>query len=147
MESPTARSPVRILIVEDNPADVFLIEQALKEHQISYLLQVIDDGELALSFVQRSAQERGEPCPDLVLMDLNMPKHDGTDVLRGIRQNPEYSAVPVVVLTSSESPRDEQEAMRLGATRFIKKPSNLDDFLRIGETLRGLVGNNGTGHE
>ncbi len=122
---------VRILLAEDNPADVYLIEEALREHGVTFQLAVAQDGEQAIAMVSESALNF-----DIVLLDLNMPKRDGSEVLEILRG----TSTPVIVLTSSDSPVDRTEAMRLGATRYIRKPTGLDDFLAIGATIKEIVG-------
>ena len=122
---------VRILLAEDNPADVYLIEEALREHGVTFQLAVAQDGEQAIAMVSESALNF-----DVVLLDLNMPKRDGSEVLVKLRG----TSTPVIVLTSSDSPADKSEAMRLGAARYIRKPTGLDDFLAIGATIKEIVG-------
>ena len=126
---------VRILLAEDNPADVYLIEEALREHQVPYEITLAKDGEAAIAMIAA-----GEVEPNLILLDLNMPKRGGGEVLTRLRQDPRCATVPVVVLTSSDSPTDREEAMRLGATSYIRKPTGLDEFLGIGAELRRLAG-------
>jgi CheY-like chemotaxis protein len=130
---------LRIFLVEDNPADVYLIEQALREHGVAFNLEVAADGKQALAFLQGGAHVSEASRPALILLDLNLPMHDGTEVLRAVRQAPLLSSVPVVVLTSSDSPRDRQLAMQSGATCYFKKPSSLQEFMAIGATLKELL--------
>lgn len=130
----------RIFLVEDNPADVYLIEQALREHGAAFNLEVAADGKQALSFLRGGANVSETSRPDLILLDLNLPQHDGTEILRAIRQNRLLSSVPVVVVTSSDSPKDRLLAMQAGATRYLKKPSSLQEFMAIGAILKELLG-------
>jgi two-component system, chemotaxis family, response regulator Rcp1 len=125
---------VQILLAEDNPADVYLIEEALREHQVTYHITVAEDGEAAMSMVTS-----GQIEPDIVLLDLNMPKRSGGEVLDRIRREVKRD-IPVIILTSSDSPSDREEALRLGATCYIRKPTGLDEFLEIGATIRRLAG-------
>src|SRR5688572_3027310 len=97
---------MRFLVVEDNPSDVYLLREALSLQGTQVDLTVVSDGEQALKFVQRKGEFQDAATPDLVVLDLNLPKSDGGDVLRCIREDTSYSGVPVVVLTSSDSPRD-----------------------------------------
>jgi chemotaxis family two-component system response regulator Rcp1 len=129
--------PLKILIIEDNPADVHLIREALLERQINFTLQVIDDGESAFQFFGETA---GQRVADIVLLDLNLPKISGDAILSRIRQNPALQDVPTVVLTSSDSPKDRNQAERLGATAYVRKPSNLDEFFAIGGLVQQLTG-------
>jgi CheY-like chemotaxis protein len=126
-------STIRILLAEDNPADVYLIEEALREHNVSFEITVAPDGEAAMEMVSNQ-----ELNPDIVLLDLNMPKRSGGEVLDTLRRIAGKD-LPVIVLTSSDSPTDRQEALRLGATCYIRKPTGLDEFLQIGATIKDLV--------
>jgi two-component system, chemotaxis family, response regulator Rcp1 len=126
--------PIEILLAEDNPADVYLIEEALREHQVDFRITVAEDGEAAMSLMSQ-----GSVHPDIVLLDLNMPKRGGGEVLERIRQG-SARELPVIILTSSDSPTDREEALRLGATCYIRKPTGLDEFLEIGATIKRLVG-------
>jgi two-component system, chemotaxis family, response regulator Rcp1 len=131
----------KILVAEDNPADVYLLREALNRESIGRNVEliVVSDGEQALEYIQRLGSFRDAVIPDLVVLDLNLPKSDGSDVLRCIRQTPAYAGIPVVVLTSSDSPRDRKAAESLGANAFITKPSDLDAFLALGRTLLGFT--------
>ena len=123
-------NPVRILLAEDNPADVYLIEEALREHEVDFKLDVAQDGEQALAVLADGIAKF-----DVVLLDLNMPKRGGSEVLERLRGN----STPVVILTSSDSPADRAQAMELGATHYIRKPTGLDDFLAIGAVIKDIV--------
>ena len=125
--------PIQILLAEDNPADVYLIEEALREHRVDCRIVVADDGEAAMRMI-----DQGEFCPDIVLLDLNMPKRSGSEVLEKLRHTCGKS-VPVIILTSSDSPSDRQEALKLGATKYIRKPTGLDEFMEIGATVKQLT--------
>lgn len=127
----------RILLIEDNPADVFLIKEAMRAHGIDFDLQWLSDGEEALGHVNslRASSRR----PELILLDLNLPKVDGKELLSHIRRNQHLAETPVVILTSSDSPHDRSETASLGASCYIKKPPTLDEFLRVGGTIKGLL--------
>lgn len=122
---------IRILLAEDNPADVYLIEEALREHGLTFEILLARDGEQASALLLDDSVK-----PDLVLLDLNMPKRGGGEVLSLLQG----SSVPIVILTSSESPADKMQALRLGASHFIRKPSSLDEFLGIGATIKQILG-------
>jgi len=128
-------TPARILLGEDNPADVYLIRQALNENGIEYDLQVAVHGGEILDVVTSSSPE----IPDLIVLDLNLPRHEGLEILKLIRESPQLQRVPVVILTSSDSPKDRLAASALGANCYIRKPSNLDEFMDIGKTFHELL--------
>jgi DNA-binding response OmpR family regulator len=124
--------------VEDNPADAMLVQEALKEHHVRAEFVVLGDGEKAIRFIEEFDATTGS-YPKLVILDLNLPKRNGKDVLRRIRQNAEWNHVPVVILTSSNTPADREETVRLGANEYIRKPSHLEDFLSIGAVLKNFI--------
>ncbi len=128
---------VRILLIEDNPADVFLIKEALRTHGIEYDLNWIADGEEAVEQVDKVQSDT--TAPGLILLDLNLPKVDGKEVLTRIRRNPALSDTPVAILTSSDSPHDRRDTASLGATCYIRKPPTLDEFLGVGERIKELL--------
>jgi CheY-like chemotaxis protein len=130
-----------VLLADDNPSDVYLIREAFRAHQINCDLSVVEDGRDALHIISaRSAN--GAAGLSLVILDLNLPHYDGIEILRRLRSFTVLANVPVVVLTSSSLPRDRQLAMQLGATRYLRKPSNLDDFLDLGAVFGELMGQN-----
>ena len=121
---------VRILLAEDNPADVYLIEEALREHGVDFEMLLARDGEQAIAMIEDTSS-----ALDVVLLDLNMPKRGGSEVLERLQG----LSTPVIVLTSSDSPADKMQAIRLGATQYIRKPTGLDEFLAIGATIKDIV--------
>jgi len=121
--------------VEDNPADVYLIEEALRTHGVECDMKWLRDGEQALTWLA----DNGDACPDLVLLDLNLPRVDGKEVLARIRRTPRLSATRVAIMTSSDSPQDRREMADLGADCYIKKPPTLDEFLEVGNTIKNLL--------
>ena len=123
-----------IAVIEDNAADVDLLRYALAGAHVETALWVLSDGDQALKFVD--AVDAGiVNCPRLFVLDLNLPKRSGGNVLQRVRQSPVCQDVPVVVLSSSAADRDKQESRRLGANQYITKPSELDGYLEIGELL------------
>jgi len=132
---------VNILLIEDAEADVFLVREALKNVGLDFELNVLDDGEKAIQFIDELDRQPGASCPHLVLLDLNLPKRSGDQILAHMRHSERCKDVPVVVVTSSDSPRDKAEMSRLGATRYFRKPSRLDEFMRLGPLVRELVVN------
>ena len=130
--------PVWILIVEDNPADVLLLGEAFVESEMDCEQTVIGSGEDAIAFIEKMDRERA-PCPDLVLLDLKLPKRSGLEVLERIRRSAQCSAVPVVILTSSNAQEDKSAAAQLGATQYIRKPTRLDEFIRLGVLFKSIL--------
>lgn len=130
-------SPAKIVVVEDNSADVFLLRYALDEHEGEYLLEVLRDGEEAIEFVneQRAAGGDAEPC--VIVLDLHLPKHDGTAVLKLIKQEPALEFAQVVALTTLASPKDEQEVRDLGVRLYRAKPTLVEEWIQLaGEVLK-----------
>ena len=133
-----------IFLAEDNPADVYLLREALAAECAGEIdVVVAQDGEEALDFFQGRGAFHDAGHPDLIILDLNLPKSDGNDVLKVIRETASLATVPVVILTSSDSPRDRAAAERLGANHYITKPSDLDDFLALGGRLLAFAGHRG----
>jgi CheY-like chemotaxis protein len=128
-------SPAKILLIEDNSADVFMLRHALDQHGEEYVLEVLRDGEEAIEFVnlQRTAEVNDEPC--VIVLDLHLPKHDGAAVLRAIRQEPVLAHVGVVALTTIASPRDEHEVRDLGVRLYKAKPSLIDDWIELARQI------------
>ena len=129
-----------ILLAEDNPADVYLIREALREHQVTCTIRVARDGREVLEIISGEDRLAEGPPLDLIILDLNLPRHDGIEILQKLRETPDLSHVPVVVLTSSDSPRDKEVATRLGASRYLRKPSSLEQFLGLGAIFKDLLG-------
>ncbi len=122
--------PPRILIIEDNPADIAWLHIGLDEQKEIYDLEVLFDGEAALRFVEEHRTGARDPDPCVIVLDLHLPKYDGIEVLRAIKRAPVLAHIHVVVMSSSPSPRDEAEIIRLGAL-FRLKPSALQDCLAL----------------
>jgi CheY-like chemotaxis protein len=129
-----------ILLAEDNPGDVLLVQQALEAHDVRHSLHVVRDGEQALAFIAGLLSGEQVHCPDLILLDLNLPKVDGAQVLAELRNTPECADTPVVVITSSDAPKDHDRVSALGVDHYFKKPSDFDSFLRLGAIVRDVVG-------
>jgi two-component system, chemotaxis family, response regulator Rcp1 len=129
-------SPAKILMVEDNSADVFLLRHALNEHSEEYVLDVLQDGAEAIEFVdsQRAAGASADPC--VIVLDLHLPKRSGAAVLKAIRQEPELAHIKVIALTTLASPREEQEVRDLGVRLYRAKPTEIDEWIKLaGEVL------------
>jgi chemotaxis family two-component system response regulator Rcp1 len=131
-----------ILLAEDNPADVYLIREALREHCVECSLRVAGDGQQVLRILSDANPDPNRERPALIILDLNLPRHDGIEILQQLRSTADLSHIPVVVLTSSDSPRDRLAADRLGVTRFLRKPSNLEQFLALGAIFKELLAQN-----
>lgn len=135
MENPTVGRPIEILLVEDNPADVRLTVESLKEGKVCNILHVVEDGEEAISFLQKKGKYADKPHPDLILLDLNLPKKSGHEVLAEIKGDDELKRIPVVVLSSSKAEEDIQRSYGLHANCYITKPVNLDQFIHVIKTI------------
>ena len=135
----TTCSPCHILLAEDNPADVGLVREALREHHVDCELRVIGDGEQVLSFIDRLDLDSKLPCPDILLLDMHLPKRDGNEVLTHLRASERCAKTPVVILTSSESPRDIESAERNAAVHYFRKPSSLVQFLQLGTIVKDVI--------
>jgi len=127
-----------LLLVEDNPADVFLVRESLREEGLDCDLQVVEDGEQAIRFLER-VDTCSQAPPDLLLLDLNVPRVGGEQVLERLRNTRQCAEIAVVVITSSDSPHDRQKASDLGADEYFRKPTNLDDFMALGKLVRRLA--------
>jgi CheY-like chemotaxis protein len=129
-----------VLLADDNPSDVYLIREALREHAVDCMLHVVSDGKDALGIISGETGSADAASLSLIILDLNLPRHDGIEILQKLRESVILEHVPVVVLTSSDSPRDRILANELGATRYLRKPSNLDEFLSLGAVFKDLLG-------
>lgn len=122
---------INILLVEDNPGDVRLTQEAFKEGMLRNNLHVVMDGEAAMEFLERKGQYADSPRPDLILLDLNLPKMNGREVLATIKQNPSFKRIPVVVLTTSQDETDIVESYRQFASSYIVKPVSMEKFIKV----------------
>jgi CheY-like chemotaxis protein len=128
-----------VLLVEDSPADALLVRETLTEHRIECQLTVLKDGEAAIRYLDE-LEGGSSPCPDLVILDLNLPKKSGYEVLHRIRAGARCALIPVVVLSSSSAPADRARALSLGSTRYLTKPTLLEDFIKLGGVFQELLG-------
>jgi CheY-like chemotaxis protein len=128
-----------VLLVEDNKADVFLVEEALREAGIRHVLHVIKNGEEAADFVARMGKPGEVPCPDVMLLDLNLPEKNGEQILAEFRKQPECANVPVIAVSSSDAPYDPAQLVALGVSRYFRKPSDVQGFMKLGALVRELV--------
>lgn len=132
----TARAtPIEILLVEDSPGDVRLTREALKDAKVRNNLHVVPDGVEALAFLRRTGRHADAPRPDLVLLDLNLPKKDGREVLEEIKADEGLKHIPVVILTTSQAEQDILESYRLRANAYVTKPVDLEQFLKVVKSI------------
>lgn len=129
-------SPIEILMVEDNPGDARLAREALAGSKLKLEIHEVNDGEAAIAFIQRKCPYHDAPRPDLILLDLNLPKKDGREVLTEIKSSPEFQHIPVVVLTSSKAEEDILRAYKLHANCYISKPIDLGQLQKIVEQIQ-----------
>jgi two-component system, chemotaxis family, response regulator Rcp1 len=122
---------IDILLVEDNPGDVRLTRECFKAGRVANALHVAEDGEEAMAFLRREGKYAGVPRPDLILLDLKLPRKDGREVLAEIKADADLKRIPVVILTSSAAEQDIVKAYSLHANCYITKPVDLDQFLRV----------------
>jgi chemotaxis family two-component system response regulator Rcp1 len=134
----TARGPARVLLVEDNEADARLTREALREAGEEVRLSTVADGEQALAFLRREGGFAEAPRPDLVLLDLNLPRMDGLEVLAEMRADEGLACMPVIMLSSSAARQDVEASYARGANAFVAKPQDLDAFMDLIGAIRGF---------
>ena len=134
----TGDNPAEVLLAEDNSGDVVLTKKALKQGKLANNLHVVADGVEAMRYLRQEAEYADAPRPDLILLDLNMPRKDGKEVLADIDEENELSRIPVVVLTSSESEADIARSYELSANAYLTKPVDFDGFVEIVNRLEGF---------
>jgi len=127
------------LLVEDNLPDVMVVEDAIAKHQIPVELYVVDDGEKACEFIDRAASDPKAPRLEFLLLDLNLPKRSGIEVLRHLRNRSQFRDIPVLIITSSDLSHDKARFTELGANRYFRKPPSYESFLKVGEVLKELL--------
>jgi chemotaxis family two-component system response regulator Rcp1 len=140
-EKTDARRPWQILVAEDSKSDVFLIRQALDKSGIDAQIQVADDGEKTARFFEQTDADAA-PCPDLILLDINMPRYKGGEILRRLRASSRCAGALVIVVTSSDSQRDRDEMNALGANGYFRKPSEFSEFMKLGQLVRDVLAQN-----
>ncbi|WEH38400.1 response regulator [Streptomyces sp. NBC_01218] len=121
--------PIEVLLVEDDPGDELMTREAFEDNKIRNTLHVVRDGQEALDFLYRRGPHAGAPRPDLILLDLNLPKYDGRQVLEEIKSDAELATIPVVVLTTSSAEEDILRSYKLHANAYVTKPVDLDQFI------------------
>ena len=133
--SPTGGRPIEILLVEDNPGDVRLTIEGLNEGKVRNNLHIARDGVEAMAFLRREGEYRDAVRPDLILLDLNLPRKDGREVLQDLKQDPALRTIPVVVLTTSRSEQDVLRSYELQANCYITKPVDLEQFITVVKSI------------
>ena len=134
---PAAR-PIEILLVEDNPGDARLTIEALKECKLASRLHHVNDGVEAMAFIRKTAPFAQAPRPDLILLDLNLPRRNGREVLAELKQDPDLATIPVVVLTTSEAETDVVASYQLHANCYVAKPVDLKTFMQVVERIENF---------
>ncbi|BDV42041.1 two-component system response regulator [Geotalea uraniireducens] len=135
MDTAEGMNPIEILLVEDNPGDIRLTVEVLKDAKVCNCLSVATDGIEALQFLRREGKYGEAPRPDLILLDLNLPRRDGRELLADIKDDPELRSIPVVVLTTSHAEQDILKSYELHANCYITKPVDLDQFARVVQSI------------
>lgn len=137
---------IHILLAEDNDGDVFLVRRALQKQGLSCELAIARNGEEALRLLEAAEESPSVDTPELILLDLNLPRVDGGEILARLRKTRTFCHTPVIVLTSSDSPRDRDLAMSLGANSYFRKPTDLRSFMQLGQVIEdALAGHSGGG--
>jgi chemotaxis family two-component system response regulator Rcp1 len=136
--SHVADTPVEILLVDDDPADIELAREGLREGRTQAHLSTVEDGVEALAFLRRQGKYAAVKRPNLVILDLKMPRKSGLEVLAEMKADRKLRRIPVIVLTTSESPDDIFQAYDLNASCYITKPADLEEFHRVMKTIRGF---------
>lgn len=139
MEGSTGGQNAHILVIEDNPGDVYLLRLALTRAGVKCDLTIVPDGGEALALVRQEGKYAGVLAPDLIILDLNLPKSDGLEVLAAMRSSRAFAAAPVAILSSSSSARERAELQKYQVKRQIAKPPDLDEFMRIGEIVKEIL--------
>ena len=135
METKLMGRPVEFLLAEDNPGDVRLTKEALRESKISNNLNVVPDGVEAMAFLRREGKYADAPRPDVILLDLNLPKKDGREVLAEVKADPNLRLIPVVIITSSEAEQDVLKTYELYANCYVTKPVDLEQFIKVIQSI------------
>ena len=135
MRPAAASRPLTVLLAEDNPGDVRLTREALRDAKVQNTLHIASDGMEAISFLRRQGKHDNAPRPDLILLDLNLPKKGGREVLEEIKLDPSLKTIPVVVLTSSAAEEDILRSYELHANCYVTKPVGLEQFMKIVSTI------------
>ena len=131
-------NPLHVFLVEDNPGDIELVYEALRENEVEYTMTIARDGAQAKRYIE-SIGTIDAHCPDVLILDLNLPKADGHELLALLRSHPLCTETPVIVVTSSDSRKDRDRAAALGAARYFRKPTDLSEYMQLGALVREVV--------
>ncbi len=131
MKTNSVARPIEILLVEDSEGDIGLIEEVFEDAKIRNILHIVEDGEKAILFLRGKGQFLDSPRPDIILLDLNLPKKDGREVLKEIKEDKDLKNIPIVVLTTSKAEEDILKSYNLHANAFITKPVDFDQFIKV----------------
>ena len=138
MNTPRSAEPVQILLVEDSPGDIRLTREVLRDAKIANELHIVGDGEQAMAFLNREGDYADVRRPDLILLDLNLPRKDGREVLAELKDDPELHLIPVIVLTTSGAEQDVLRSYDLNAACYITKPIDLDEFISVVRSIESF---------
>jgi two-component system, chemotaxis family, response regulator Rcp1 len=129
---------IDILLIEDNPGDIRLTKECLREGKVRNNLFVIEDGFMVMPFLRSEEEFANTPHPDLILLDLNLPGRDGREILKDIKNDPEFKKIPIVILTSSQDEKDVLQAYDLYVNCYITKPVDLDQFINVVKSIESF---------
>ena len=131
LSQPLVGRQIDVLLVEDDPGDVLMTREAFEDYKVQNQLHVVNDGTEAMAFLRREGEHADKPRPDLVLLDLNLPRMDGREVLQAIKSDPDLASIPMVVLTTSEAEEDVLRSYSLHANAYVTKPVDFDRFIQV----------------
>jgi len=137
-EAPPLPRPIEVLLVEDDPGDVLMTQEAFADHAVANTLTVVMNGEDAIAYLRKRGEFADAPRPDLVLLDLNLPRRNGREVLRDIKGDPELRRIPIVVLTTSEAESDVLAVYDLHANAYVRKPGDFNQFVAAVRAIDGF---------
>jgi two-component system response regulator len=132
------RSPLEVLLVEDSPTDVLMMQAALEDAMVANTLHVVEDGVQALAFLRQEGPYSAVPCPDLIILDLNLPRKNGREVLAEVKADAQLSLIPVVILTSSQAEDDVVKAYGHHANCYVAKPGDFTGFAKVVKAIEGF---------
>jgi two-component system, chemotaxis family, response regulator Rcp1 len=131
--------PYQILLAEDSAADVGIVRIALRDQNLDHVLQVARDGEEAIALIEQADNDSRIAGPDLLLLDMHLPKYDGEAILKRLRSTERYAQIPVIVMTSSDAPQDQARAQKHAAMFYFRKPSRLEEFIQLGAIVSDIL--------